>query len=188
MFGHEYAWSLIHQVSHDCLLSLSNEFYDLVGHIIETEDFSNRYACSRDIASTQREEVCFGIAITTMLYPLNDTCVRVYVKATRRGWFGGWKPGCGTLRQCASPSCFIDLVAYPSFSSSSVIQSCPLFVHSPSQPSLYNPLSFLLFLLSTFVRPPRMPPFLFCSAEFFVLARTSIITSSAASYLSNCRP
>lgn len=112
---------------------------------------SSRYACSRDIASIYSGRKCSGIVIAMMLYPFNDTCVRVCVKATRRGWSGCWKPGCGTLRQCASPSCFIDLLAYPSSSSSSAILTALLFVGSPSQPSPYNPLSFPLFLLSTFV-------------------------------------
>lgn len=127
------SWSLMRSAgSHDCFPPLLRE---RVLRFSATNGINIRRWCKYDrtgYSNTRvraiftsipwEEALCYDYddAAHRCMYPVNGRwCVRACKSYTRRGWSDGREPGCGTLRQYASPSWFIDLVAYPSPSSSS---------------------------------------------------------------------
>lgn len=116
----------------------------------------------------RKRSVAITMTLQPACIPLMDVGVCVRVKATHAEDDPvGREPGCGTLRQYASPSWFIDLVAYPSPSSSSAVPSS-IVVRSPSLPPVQS--SFFSALPSLHVRSTsraRAPLFRFCSARAF---------------------
>lgn len=121
MSGHKYA-SITDMSSRLIFFSLSNEFYDLVDHMTETKDFSSKvrvftryceYTTIGSILVSRLRRCCIRLMIlvcvcTWKLHAEDDPAVESQAAVL-----------CGNAR---SPSCFIDLVAYPSSSSSSAIQ------------------------------------------------------------------